>query len=115
MEDDVIQITSPTKRSGTMQKAFNASLARYGFAPSPDGTPSHVENLEIGGFNTCDNLWPLEEGVNKRAGTWQLGQSVTFSKDTEPVGNIYGPVAIQGQDYLQRQMGQDPGQEEDPP
>ncbi|HET9649624.1 MAG TPA: hypothetical protein VFP34_15535 [Microlunatus sp.] len=99
MEGDVIQITSPTKRSGGMQKAFNATLARYGFQLA-GWNADHVEDLEIGGFDTYDNQWPLEAGVNQRAGTWQLGQAVTFSKDTEPVGNIYGPIAIQGQDYL---------------
>jgi hypothetical protein len=99
MERDVIQITSPTKRSGSMQKAFDAALVRYGF-PLAGWNADHVEDLEIGGSDSYDNLWPLEAGVNQRAGNWQLGQSVTFSKDTEPVGNVYGPIAIQGQDYL---------------
>jgi hypothetical protein len=95
----VLQLSSPTKRTGKMQQDFNAALARYGFRLA-GWNADHVEDLEMGGFDEFDNLWPLEAGVNQRAGNWQLGQPVTFSKDTEPVGNIHGPIAIQGQDYL---------------
>jgi hypothetical protein len=96
---DKIYLTSPTKRSKTMQNAFNAALKRYGFN-NAGWNADHVEDVEMGGFDDFDNLWPLEAGVNQRAGLWQLGQAVVFSKDTEPVGNVYGPIAILGQEYL---------------
>ena len=96
---DLIFLTTPTKRSGTMQAAFNNALTRYGFKLA-GWNADHVEDIEMGGSDDFDNLWPLEAGVNSRAGNWQLGQPVTFSRDDEPVGNVHGPIAIQGQDYL---------------
>lgn len=96
---DLIQLTTPTRRTGRMQADFSAALLRYGF-PLAGWNADHVEDLAMGGFDDFDNLWPLEAGVNQRAGNWQLGQPVRFSKDTEPMGNVYGPIAIQGQDYL---------------
>jgi hypothetical protein len=96
---DVVQLRDPTKRGGKAQGDFNKALSMYGFKTA-GWNADHVVDVNMGGADNFSNLWLLEAGVNQRAGNWQLGQSVRFSKDDEKPGNVYGPIAIQGQEYL---------------
>jgi hypothetical protein len=73
----------PTPRSGTEQDAFRETLQRYGFSWH-GWDADHVVDLGLSGYDTFDNLWPLEAGVNRRAGNWQLGQSVRYNRPDDP-------------------------------
>lgn len=73
----------PTPRSGSEQAAFRQTLERYGFNWR-GWDADHVWDLGLEGFDDFTNLWPLESGVNQRAGTWQLGQGVKYNLEGDP-------------------------------
>jgi hypothetical protein len=83
----------PTDRSGTMQTEFRKTLAQYGF-PWGGWEADHVWDLGLGGFDDFSNLWPLEKGVNNRAGNRQLFQSVHYNLESDPPGTRRIPVVI---------------------
>lgn len=91
---EVFLITGiPTERSGSMQAAFRRTLQQYGF-PWGGWEADHVWDLGLGGFDDYSNLWPLEKGVNNRAGNRQLFQTVQYNKETDPPGTRRAPVVI---------------------
>ena len=93
---EVFLITgTPTPRSGREQAAFRRTLERYGFSWR-GWDADHVWDLGLSGFDDYTNLWPLESGVNSRAGNWQLGQSVQYNKPDDPPGTRRTPIAIKG-------------------
>lgn len=89
----------PTPRSGTQQRAFKDTLARYGFNWS-GWQPDHIEDLAMGGSDDYYNLWPLEADVNMNAGNWQLGQGVKYSREQDPPDTRLQPKAIRGNPEL---------------
>ena len=91
---EVFLITGiPTTRSGTQQAAFRKTLEQYGF-PWAGWEADHVWDVGLGGFDDFYNLWPLEKGVNNRAGNRQLFQTVQYNKPDDPPGTRRVPTVI---------------------
>jgi hypothetical protein len=59
---------------------INAALAPYGYSPSlqkQDG--DHVVEIQLGGADELENLWPLERGENRGAGSTIRGAQFDVS------------------------------------
>jgi len=63
---------------------INRVLKRYGFDPVTEGTGGdgmdgdHVVEIQMGGRDEYENLWPLDAGENRGAGATLAGAEVAF-------------------------------------
>ena len=54
-------------------------LAKYGFVASDEGMDGdHITEIQFGGKDVLENLWPLDAGVNRGAGPTLAGATVTY-------------------------------------
>jgi hypothetical protein len=50
---------------------INSALAPYGFRPEVEQLDGdHVIEMQLGGVNTLDNMWPLDMNINRAGGIW---------------------------------------------
>jgi hypothetical protein len=66
----------PTER-GAVVEQFRAVLESYGFDWS-GLQADHVEDLNYGGPDSPQNLWPMDASANMSAGNRQNNQEVTY-------------------------------------
>lgn len=77
-------VVGPLRESGVTTpggKLFNDALKPYGFSPTkenPKLNSDHVREIQFGGENVLENLWPLKESINKGAGGRLAGAVVEY-------------------------------------
>jgi Domain of unknown function (DUF4157) len=87
---DTIKRGSINKRSGTIQKNYREALkmVEYGWRGNKGKTQDadHVTDLGFGGYDTYENLWPLDSKLNRWAysGDWYRSYKVEFKDETNP-------------------------------
>ena len=65
---------------------LNDVLKKYGFSPQTEGLDAdHVREIQMGGENVLGNLWPLDKGINRGAGSTLKSASVEYPKSTKSV------------------------------
>jgi hypothetical protein len=67
--------TAQTPKGGKI----NSVLKKHGFSPSTEGMDGdHVTEVQFGGDDVIENLWPLDSGENLSAGPTLAGASVQY-------------------------------------
>ena len=75
---------SPGKTEGG--KLFNPLLTPFGYRPADEKLDAdHVMETQLGGPNRLGNLWPLNDSINRNAGS-QLSRMIFTEKDGAPKG-----------------------------
>jgi hypothetical protein len=65
---------------------INNPLKKYGFSPSAEKMQGdHVLEIQLGGRDSLDNLWPLDDGLNGASGIWIARQLVTCRQTGQKV------------------------------
>ncbi|MGB8954519.1 MAG: hypothetical protein WCC10_04045 [Tumebacillaceae bacterium] len=65
---------------------INNPLKKYGFSPSAEKMQGdHVLEIQLGGIDSLDNLWPLDDGLNGASGIWIARQLVTSRQTGQKV------------------------------
>ncbi len=77
------KVIGPLSRASTSGgRKINKILKKYGFIASAEGLDGdHVQDIQFGGPNTVENLWPLQAGINQKAGPILAQTSVKY-RDT---------------------------------
>jgi hypothetical protein len=58
---------------------INDRFGKYGFRPDSDGLQGdHFQEIQYGGKNMVENLWPLERSINNAAGNYLKNLEVTL-------------------------------------
>jgi hypothetical protein len=59
----------PQPRNSVAGKTFTGKVALFGFSASDEGKDyDHTWEVQMGGPDNIDNMWPLESALNQRAG-----------------------------------------------
>jgi len=65
---------------------INRALAKYGFSSDDEGLDGdHVREIQFGGQDVLQNLWPLDAGTNRGAGSILSKASVEYPKSGKTV------------------------------
>ncbi|WP_255990863.1 eCIS core domain-containing protein [Chitinolyticbacter albus] len=90
---DIMTLVNPG-RTETEMNRIKRRTARHGYRMSDHGEDAdHVVDLDWGGADAFDNLWPLDSDINQRAGSEQnLNQLVTFSEG--PNGPVHTDISM---------------------
>ena len=60
---------SPQPRDGAAGETFTGKIALFGFSPSAEGKDGdHIWEIQVGGPDKVENMWPLESALNQKAG-----------------------------------------------
>jgi hypothetical protein len=72
------------EKRGGGASSFKKLVGRFGFRASDSGWDvDHVVELQIGGKDAYDNLWPLPKGENRSSGAIIKNASVEIPKTRE--------------------------------
>ena len=73
-------IVGPLSDAGTPGgETLNEVLREYGFNPTREGMDAdHVREIQFGGEDRLENLWPLDASTNRSAGATLKGASVEY-------------------------------------
>ncbi|MGF6289679.1 eCIS core domain-containing protein [Paraburkholderia youngii] len=92
---DVGSLVGPLKAEGTPGGSLiNDNLARFGMQPSVDDLQGdHFWEIQYGGDNVLENLWPLDRSANNASGNYLKNLEVTLpsgkkKKVSELKGNV---------------------------
>jgi len=73
--------TASTPGGGRINRIF----AKYGFRAGAEGLDGdHVKEIQFGGQDVIGNLWPLDAGINRGAGSTLAQKSVSHPKASSP-------------------------------
>ncbi|MGH8050920.1 MAG: DUF4157 domain-containing protein [Arenimonas sp.] len=60
---------SPQPRDGAAGKTFTGKIALFGFSAQDEGKDGdHIWEIQVGGPDNVENMWPLESSLNQSAG-----------------------------------------------
>lgn len=91
LNDRVGPLSTDTTKGGGK---INRLLKRYGFDPSAENKDGdHVWEIQVGGKDTLENLWPLDASINRGAGSILKSKEVTLRSGVKKkVGDLKGDV-----------------------